>query len=95
MGPNAGAEGVAATDEEKDAKAPFFVLLDDVISDQRLKYDSNLMELFVAGRHYRLFVQIYDTCPARGRDRVRSRSAEGSLGGGRTGAHPPVFNEKK
>ena len=46
------------TDEEKDAKAPFFVLLDDVISDQRLKYDANLMELFVAGRHYRLFVLI-------------------------------------
>ena len=46
------------TDKEKDEKAPFFVLLDDVISDQRLKYDSNLMELFVAGRHYRLFVLI-------------------------------------
>ena len=43
---------------EIDKKAPFFVLLDDVISDQRLKYDSNLMELFVAGRHYRLFVLI-------------------------------------
>ena len=46
------------TDEEKDKAAPFFVLLDDVISDQRLKYDANLMELFVAGRHYRLFVLI-------------------------------------
>lgn len=46
------------TREEKDEKAPFFVLLDDVISDQRLKYDENLMELFVAGRHYRLFVMI-------------------------------------
>ncbi len=46
------------TDKEKDEKAPFFVLLDDVISDSRLKYDSNLMELFVAGRHYRLFVLI-------------------------------------
>ena len=46
------------TDEEKEAKAPFFVLLDDVISDQRLKYDANLMELFVAGRHYKLFVLI-------------------------------------
>ena len=34
---------------EKEQKAPFFVLLDDVISDQRLKYDENLMELFVAG----------------------------------------------
>jgi hypothetical protein len=46
------------TESEKDKKAPFFVLLDDVISDQRLKYDENLMELFVAGRHYRLFVLI-------------------------------------
>lgn len=46
------------TDAEKEAKAPFFVLLDDVISDQRLKYDANLMELFVAGRHYKLFVLI-------------------------------------
>lgn len=46
------------TKSEKDKKAPFFVLLDDVISDQRLKYDENLMELFVAGRHYRLFVLI-------------------------------------
>ena len=46
------------TDEEKDKAAPFFILLDDVISDTRLKYDANLMELFVAGRHYRLFVLI-------------------------------------
>jgi len=46
------------TKAEIDKKAPFFVLLDDVISDQRLKYDENLMELFVAGRHYRLFVLI-------------------------------------
>ena len=46
------------TDEEKDKKVPFFVLLDDVISDQRLKYDESLMELFVAGRHYRLLVLI-------------------------------------
>ena len=46
------------SDEEKDKKAPFFILLDDVISDQRLRYDANLMELFVAGRHYRLFVLI-------------------------------------
>ena len=29
-----------------------------MISDQRLRYDANLMELFVAGRHYRLFVLI-------------------------------------
>ena len=46
------------TKSEKEKKAPFFVLLDDVISDQRLKYDENLMELFVAGRHYKLFVLI-------------------------------------
>ena len=37
---------------------PFFVLLDDVISDSSLRFDSNLMELFVAGRHYKLFVLI-------------------------------------
>eukprot|EP00965_Chrysotila_dentata_P243958 6205706-Pleurochrysis_carterae.AAC.1 len=48
----------ALTEKEKEAQAPFFILLDDVISDQRLKYDSNLMELFVAGRHYKLFVLI-------------------------------------
>ena len=46
------------TEKQKDEQAPFFILLDDVISDQRLKYDSNLMELFVAGRHYRLFTLI-------------------------------------
>ena len=44
--------------EEKEKQAPFFVLLDDVISDQRLKYDENLMELFVAGRHYKIFTLI-------------------------------------
>ena len=48
----------ALTDKQKEERAPFFVLLDDVISDQRLKYDSNLCELFVAGRHYKLFVLI-------------------------------------
>jgi len=46
------------TDAEKDKAAPFFILLDDVISDQRLRYDENLCELFVAGRHYRLFILI-------------------------------------
>lgn len=49
---------VNKTDEEKDKEAPFFILLDDVISDQRLKYDESLMELFVAGRHYRIFTLI-------------------------------------
>lgn len=46
------------TDKEKEEQAPFFVLLDDVISDKRLQFDENLMELFVAGRHYKLFVLI-------------------------------------
>ena len=49
---------VNRTDKEKEDDAPFFILLDDVISDQRLKYDESLMELFVAGRHYKLFVLI-------------------------------------
>jgi hypothetical protein len=49
---------VNKTDAEKDKEAPFFILLDDVISDQRLKYDESLMELFVAGRHYRIFTLI-------------------------------------
>ena len=48
----------ALSDAEKEKKAPFFILLDDVISDARLKYDENLMELFVAGRHYKLFILI-------------------------------------
>ncbi len=46
------------TDAEKEKKAPFFILLDDVISDSRLKWDENLCELFVAGRHYKLFTLI-------------------------------------
>ena len=46
------------TDKQKEKIAPFFVLLDDVISDQRLRYDEKLCELFVAGRHYKLFVLI-------------------------------------
>ena len=40
------------SDEEKEEEARFFILLDDVISDQRLRYDETLCELFVAGRHY-------------------------------------------
>jgi len=43
---------------EIEKKAPFFILLDDVISDERLKYDEPLRRLFVAGRHYKLFVLI-------------------------------------
>jgi hypothetical protein len=46
------------TDAEKEAEAPFFVLLDDVISDSSLKFDESLMELFVAGRHYKIFTLI-------------------------------------
>eukprot|EP00741_Cyanophora_paradoxa_P016746 tig00020936_g16174.t1 len=36
----------------------FFVLLDDVISDSRLRYDEALNELFVAGRHYKIMTLI-------------------------------------
>jgi len=46
------------TEEEAEEKVCFFVLLDDVISNSRLKHDSNLMELFVAGRHYKKFTLI-------------------------------------
>jgi hypothetical protein len=46
------------TEEEKERDAPFFVLLDDVISDTSLKYDESLMEIFVAGRHYKIFLLI-------------------------------------
>lgn len=46
------------SEKEKEVEAPFFILLDDVISDQSLKYDEALQELFVAGRHYKLFVLI-------------------------------------
>ena len=46
------------TEAEKETYAPFFILLDDVISDERIRYDPSIMELFVAGRHYKLFVLI-------------------------------------
>jgi len=46
------------TDEEKEKQAPFFILLDDVISDSSIRYDDSMTELFVAGRHYKLFVLI-------------------------------------
>ena len=46
------------TDEEKEKQAPFFILLDDVISDSSIRYDDAMTELFVAGRHYKLFVLI-------------------------------------
>ena len=46
------------TEAEKEKYAPFFILLDDVISDERIRFDPTIMELFVAGRHYKLFVLI-------------------------------------
>jgi hypothetical protein len=46
------------TDEEKEKQAPFFILLDDVISDSSIRYDDAMTELFVAGRHYKLFILI-------------------------------------
>ena len=38
------------TEAEKEKYAPFFVLLDDVISDDTIRYDPSIVELFVAGR---------------------------------------------
>ena len=46
------------TDEENEKRARFFIILDDVISDPKIRYDPSIMELFVAGRHYKLFVMI-------------------------------------
>ena len=46
------------TDEQRERKARFFIILDDVISDTRIRYDPSIAELFVAGRHYKLFVLI-------------------------------------
>ncbi|KAJ1626513.1 hypothetical protein T492DRAFT_878318 [Pavlovales sp. CCMP2436] len=46
------------TEEEREKKAPFFIILDDVISDTRIRYDPAIAELFVAGRHYKLFTMI-------------------------------------
>ncbi|KAJ1622492.1 hypothetical protein T492DRAFT_885112 [Pavlovales sp. CCMP2436] len=46
------------TEEERETKARFFIILDDVISDKRIRYDAAIAELFVAGRHYKLFTMI-------------------------------------
>jgi hypothetical protein len=46
------------TEEEREKKARFFIILDDVISDKRIRYDAAIAELFVAGRHYKLFTMI-------------------------------------
>ena len=46
------------TEEEREKKARFFIILDDVISDPQIRYDPTIAELFVAGRHYKLFTMI-------------------------------------
>ena len=46
------------TEEERERKARFFIILDDVISDPQIRYDPTIAELFVAGRHYKLFTLI-------------------------------------
>jgi hypothetical protein len=46
------------TEEENEKRARFFIILDDVISDPKIRYDPSVAELFVAGRHYKLFVMI-------------------------------------
>ncbi|KAJ1618982.1 hypothetical protein T492DRAFT_891135 [Pavlovales sp. CCMP2436] len=43
---------------ERETKARFFIILDDVISDKRIRYDAAIAELFVAGRHYKLVTMI-------------------------------------
>jgi hypothetical protein len=42
------------TPEQQERKARFFIILDDVISDQKIRYSPEIAELFVAGRHYDL-----------------------------------------
>ena len=44
--------------KEEPVDPRFFVLLDDVISDARLRYDESLNELFTAGRHYKIMTLI-------------------------------------
>ena len=46
------------TEKEKQRQLKFFIILDDVISDEGLRHDPDLKELFVAGRHYKLFVML-------------------------------------
>jgi len=47
------------TKKQKEKQAPFFVILDDVISDPAFqRNEPQIKELFVAGRHYKLFVLI-------------------------------------
>ncbi|KAJ1630049.1 hypothetical protein T492DRAFT_907172 [Pavlovales sp. CCMP2436] len=59
------------TEEERETKARFFIILDDVISDKRIRYDAAIAELFVAGRHYKLFTMIKTHSPT-----PRARSSE-------------------
>lgn len=45
--------------KQKEKQAPFFIILDDVISDPAFqRNEPQIKELFVAGRHYKLFVLI-------------------------------------
>ena len=46
------------TEAQRERKARFFIILDDVISDTSIRYSPEIAELFVAGRHYKLFVLI-------------------------------------
>jgi len=46
------------SEKEKQRQLKFFIILDDVISDDGLRLDPDLKELFVAGRHYKLFVML-------------------------------------
>ncbi len=47
------------TQQQKDVQAPFFVILDDVISDPAFqRNEPQIKSLFVNGRHYKLFVLI-------------------------------------
>lgn len=46
------------SEDEREKRARFFIIMDDVISDTRIRYEPTVAELFVAGRHYKLFVLI-------------------------------------
>jgi hypothetical protein len=46
------------SEDEREKEARFFIILDYVISDTSIRFDETISELFVAGRHYKLFVLI-------------------------------------
>lgn len=47
------------TPQQKEKQAPFFIILDDVISDPAFqRNEPQIKELFVAGRHYKLLVLV-------------------------------------